>query len=162
HVERMTSVSFAYTGEHSVKNIAKPVRAYRVQFGGLTSVMATSTSTQTPPEPRERAGPSIAVLPFANLTQDVSLEPLCDGLTEDTITKLSRLPDASIIARNSTLQYKGKAVDVRQVGRELGVRYVLEGSIQALHDRVRVTAQLIDASTGEHVWADRYDRAAQN
>jgi len=158
HVERMTSVSFTYTGEHSVKNIAKPVRAYRVQFADAKPTL----STQTPPALKGRAGPSIAVLPFANLAQDVSLERLCDGLTEDTITRLSKLPDASIIARNSTLQYKGKAVDVRQVGRELGVRYVLEGSIQALHDRVRVTAQLIDASTGEHVWAERYDRAAQN
>ena len=104
------------------------------------------------------AKPSLAVLPLANLSGDARWERLADGITEDIITDLARDPDLFVIARNSTLPYKGKAADVRQVGRELGVRYVLEGSLQAVPGRVRVTAQLIDATTGGHLWAERYDR----
>ena len=104
------------------------------------------------------AKPSIAVLPLANLSGDPRWERLADGITEDLITDLARAPDLLVIARNSTLPYKGKAADVRRVGQELGVRYVLEGSLQAAAGRVRVTAQLVDATTGGHLWAERYDR----
>jgi TolB-like protein/tetratricopeptide (TPR) repeat protein len=102
--------------------------------------------------------PSIAILPLTNLSGDVKWERLADGLTEDVITGLARHPDLFVIARNSTMAYKGQSVDVRQVGRELGVRYVLESSVQAERGRVRVTAQLIDAASGGQVWAERYDR----
>ena len=102
--------------------------------------------------------PSIAVLPFDNLSGDARYERLADGLTEDIITDLSRFRDLFVIARNSTFFYKDKPTDVRQIARELGVRYVLEGSLQAQDERVRITAQLVDASTGNHVWSERYDR----
>src|SRR5439155_17414975 len=101
---------------------------------------------------------SIAVLAFANMSGDPSQDYFSDGITEDIITGLSRFSELFVIARNSSFQYKGKSPDIRQVGRELGVRYVLEGSIRRASDRVRVTAQLIDAVTGAHRWAERYDR----
>ncbi len=102
--------------------------------------------------------PAIAVLPFTNLSGDPKQDYFSDGLTEDILTELSRARDLRVIARNTTFQYKGKPVDVSKLGRELGVRYVLEGSIQRSDDRLRVTAQLIDSDTGTHIWADRYDR----
>jgi adenylate cyclase len=113
-------------------------------------------------EPPLLSRPSIAVLPFVNLSGDPQREYFSDGLTEDIITELSRFSELMVIARNSTFQYKGKAVDVRQIGRELGVRYVLEGSVRRNGDRVRITAQLIDALTGAHRWAERYDRELNN
>ena len=106
--------------------------------------------------------PSIAVLPFNNLSGDPEQDFLADGFTEDIITSLSRVPDLFVIARNSTFTYKGKPVKVQQVARDLGVRYVLEGSVQRSGDRLRVTAQLIDALDERHLWADRYDRPAEN
>jgi len=102
--------------------------------------------------------PSIAVLPFVNMSKDPDQEYLCDGMTEAIITALSKIPRMFVIARNSTFTYKGKPVKVKQVSEELGVRYVLEGSIQRSADRIRITAQLIDALTGHHLWAERYDR----
>ncbi len=102
--------------------------------------------------------PSIAVLPFVNMSEDPKQEFLCDGMTEAIITGLSKVPRLFVIARNSTFTYKGKPVKVKQVSEELGVRYVLEGSVQRSGDRVRITAQLIDALTGDHLWAERYDR----
>ena len=102
--------------------------------------------------------PSIAVLPFQNMSGDPEQEYFVDGMAEDIITALSRFPTLLVIARNSSFTYKGKAVDIKQVGRELGVRYVLEGGVRKGGNRIRITAQLIDASTGNHVWADRYDR----
>src|SRR5207302_4019130 len=102
--------------------------------------------------------PSVVVLPFVSLSGDPQQEYFSDGITEDIITELSRFSELAVIARNSTFQYKGKAVDVRQVGRELGARYVLEGSIRRISGRVRISAQLIDAETGMHRWAERYDR----
>ena len=102
--------------------------------------------------------PSIAVLPFVNMSEDPKQEFLCDGMTEEIITALSKVPRLFVIARNSTFTYKGKPVKVKQVSEELGVRYVLEGSVQRSGDRVRITAQLIDALTGNHLWAERYDR----
>ena len=103
-------------------------------------------------------GPAIAVLPFANLSGDPKQDYFSDGLTEDILTELSRARDLRVLARNTTFQYKGKAVDVGKLGRELKVRYVLEGSVRRTDDRLRVTAQLIDTETGSHIWADRYDR----
>src|SRR5262249_48761147 len=114
--------------------------------------------------PAESAGlplpdrPSVAVLPFSNLSQDPAQEYFSDGVTEDLITALSKLSGLFVIARNSVFTYKGKAVKVREVGRDLGVRYVLEGGVQRSGSRVRITAQLVDASTGYHLWAERYDR----
>ena len=102
--------------------------------------------------------PSIAVLPFQNMSNDPEQEFFADGIAEDIITALSRYPSLFVIARNSCFTYKGRAVDVKQVGRELGVRYVLEGSLRKSGNRIRVTAQLVEAETGNHVWAERYDR----
>jgi TolB-like protein len=104
------------------------------------------------------AGPSIAVLPFTNMSGDPEQEYFSDGITDDIITDLSKLGGLMVIARNSTFTYKGKAVDVRQVGRELGVRHVLEGSVRKFGGRARITAQLVDATNGDHVWSERYDR----
>ena len=114
-------------------------------------------------EPRRLAlpdKPSVAVLPFSNLSGDPEQEYFADGMVDDIITGLSRIKWLFVIARNSTFTYKGRAVDVKQVGRELGVRYVLEGSVRKDGDRVRITGQLIDAATGAHVWAERYDRSS--
>ncbi len=113
---------------------------------------------RTAEEPAAPNVPAIAVLPFTNLSGDPTQDYFSDGLTEDILTELSRARDLRVIARNTTFQYKGKAVDAGKLGRELNVRYVLEGSIQRSSDRLRVTAQLIDAATGTHIWADRYDR----
>src|SRR5207245_4430114 len=102
--------------------------------------------------------PSVAVLPFTNMSGDPEQEFVSDGVAEDVITALSRYPSLFVIARNSSFTYKGRTVDVKQVGRELGVRYVLEGSVRKAGNRIRVTAQLVEAGTGNHVWADRHDR----
>jgi adenylate cyclase len=102
--------------------------------------------------------PSVAVLPFANMSGDPEQEFFADGIAEDVITALSRYPSLFVIARNSSFTYKGRAVDVKEVGHELGVRYVLEGSLRKAGSRIRVTAQLVEAETGRHVWAERYDR----
>jgi TolB-like protein/class 3 adenylate cyclase/Tfp pilus assembly protein PilF len=134
-------------GEQRVKNIARPVRVYRVLLNGGAAKTA-------PPLPDK---PSIAVLPFENLSGDPEQEYFADGIVEEIITALSRFHGLFVIARNSSFTYKGRAVDVKQVGRELGVRYVLEGSVRKAGNRVRITGQLIDTSTGAHLWADRFD-----
>jgi adenylate cyclase len=148
HVENKLDLEFEDLGEHEVKNIVKPLRVYRVQL------MA---------EPKERRlplpqKPSIAVLPFTNMSNDPNQQYLADGTCENIITALSKIPDLFVIARNSTFTYREKAVKVQQVGRELGVKYVLEGSIQCAGNRVRIHAQLIDTKDGHHFWAERYDR----
>jgi adenylate cyclase len=140
-------------GLQSLKNIAQPIRAYRVD---PTKRVDPTLMTRPPLALPDK--PSIAVLPFTNLSGDKEQEYFSDGITEDIITELSRFSELFVIARNSSFAYKGKVVDVRQVGRELGVRYVLEGSIRRAGDRVRITGQLIDATTGVHRWAERYDR----
>jgi adenylate cyclase len=141
--------NFQDGGEQELKNISRPVRVYRLQPGGGT---AEASALVLPDRP------SIAVLPFQNLSGDPEQEYFADGMVEDIITGLSRIKWLFVIARNSTFTYKGRAVDVKQVGRELGVRYVLEGSVRKATDRVRITGQLIDSATGTHVWAERYDR----
>ena len=135
-------------GERQLKNIAQPVRVYSVQLDGASQRPALALPDK----------PSIAVLPFQNMSGDPEQEYFADGVTEDIITELSRFSQLFVIARNSSFIYKNKPIDLRQVGRELGVRYVLEGSIRRSGDRVRITAQLIDAGTGSHRWAERYDR----
>jgi adenylate cyclase len=190
-VEGKLPLGYDFLGEHAVKNIARPVRVYRVRLergasaaaslgrrgaagrrlayktvatvtvlaalgaaGGLVSwrwFQAPASSLALPDRP------SIAVLPFTNLSQDPGQEYFSDGVTEDLITGLSKVSGLFVIARNSVFTYKGKAVKVGEVGRDLGVRYVLEGGVQRAGDRVRITAQLVDAATGYHLWAERYD-----
>jgi TolB-like protein/class 3 adenylate cyclase/Tfp pilus assembly protein PilF len=144
-------LAFADLGEQNLKNIARPIRAYRVGPHKLSTPPA-----QAPlPLPDK---PSIAVLPFQNISGDPEQEVFADGMVEDITTALSKLRWFFVIARNSSFAYKGRAVDVKQIGRELDVRYVLEGSVRKGGNRLRVTAQLVEAETGNHVWAERYDR----
>jgi TolB-like protein len=141
-------------GPQVVKNIAKPVRAYRLGVGSERQ----ARQSQGKADPRLPDKPSIAVLPFENISGESAHDHLADGITEEIITTLSKVSKLFVIARNSTLVYKGRAVDIRQVGREQGVQYVLEGSVRGGGGRVRVTAQLIEAASGRHLWAQRYDR----
>ena len=142
-------------GEQALKNIARPVRVWRWSPDHREAERASPADAPlTLPDK-----PSIAVLPFANMSGDPEQEYFTDGISEDIITELSRFRDLFVIARNSSFSYKGNSPNIRQVGRELGVRYVVEGSIRRAANRVRVTAQLIDSITGSHVWAERYDRA---
>jgi len=199
-VRNKLELGYDYLGEQSVKNIALPVRVYkvlmepeaagkvigekkvkpkqwqRVVISLVAAVIVVVAAIAiwrlylrptTPPvevASKEKMAfplpdvPSIAVLPFVNMSEDPKQEFLCDGITEEIITALSRVPRLFVIARNSTSIYKGRSVKVKQVSEELGVRYVLEGSLQRSGDRVRITAQLIDALTGHHLWAERYDR----
>jgi adenylate cyclase len=146
---------FEDLGAQAIKNIARPVGIHRVRIAeaaGLTGAAVPASDGTT-----SSNRPSIAVLPFQNMSGDPEQEYFSDGIVEDIITALSRNHALFVIARNSTFTYKGRAVDVKQVGRELGVRYVLEGSVRKSADRVRVTGQLIDTSTGAHLWADRFD-----
>jgi adenylate cyclase len=144
------AVRFEDLGEQRFKNIARPVRAYRVALGQIEA-----TPSLVPATP---GAPSIAVLPLNNMSADPEQEHFADGLAEDLITDLAQISGLLVVARNSTFTYKGRPVSVPQVGRELGVRYVVEGSVRKVDNRVRITAQLIDAATNTHVWADRYDR----
>jgi len=193
-VEGKLPFAFEFSGEHTVKNIARPVRVYRLR-------LEPGASSKTSPRPAvirrwsrrvaaavaivvllgaggwaswrwlgpsESDGlplpdkPSVAVLPFANVSQDATQEYFSDGVTEDLITGLSKMSGLFVIARNSVFTYKGKPVNVRQVGRDLGVRYVLEGGVQRAGNRVRITAQLVDARSGYHIWAERYDREVRD
>jgi TolB-like protein len=146
-------VAFEDLGEQQVKNISRPVRAFRARLA------AAKAAAETPPVLALPDKPSLAVLPFQNMTGDAEQEYFVDGMVEEITTAISRLPWLFVIARNSSFTYKGKSVDVKQVGRELGVRYVLEGSVRKAGNRVRITGQLIDATTGNHIWADRFDGA---
>jgi TolB-like protein/class 3 adenylate cyclase/Tfp pilus assembly protein PilF len=146
-------VAFDDMGEHAVKNIARPVRIYRLRRE--TTAIPSRASASMPPS---RPPLSIVVLPFNNLGGDAEQEYLADGITDDLTTDLSRIAGSFVIARNSAFTYKGKPVDIKQLGRELGVAYALEGSVRRAGDRVRVNAQLIDTESGAHVWADRFDR----
>jgi adenylate cyclase len=151
-VENKMDLEYEFLGDQSVKNIAKPVRAYSVKREYTTSHHKGAGEPKLPDKP------SIAVLPFTNISEDPGQEYFSDGITEEIITSLSKVTGLLVIARNSTFTYKGKPVKVQQVGQELGVQYVLEGSVRKAGDRVRITAQLIDAKTGHHLWAERYDR----
>ena len=147
-------VNFDDTGEQTLKNITRPVRVYRVRLEAAAKTLS--------PAPTLPDKPSIAVLPFQNMSGDPEQEYFADGVVEDIITALSRIRWLFVIARNSSFTYKGRAVDVKQVGRELGVRYVLEGSVRRAANRVRVTGQLIDVSTGAHLWGDRFEGALED
>jgi adenylate cyclase len=155
-VENKLGLEFEYLGEQAVKNIRKPVRVYRVRTESVGSGVEMDKDLPLPDKP------SIAVLPFVNMSGDPEQEYFSDGLSEDLITALSQIPNMFVIARNSTFVYKEKPVNVQKVSRELGVRYVLEGSVRKVGKRVRITAQLIDALKGHHLWAERYDRDLEN
>jgi TolB-like protein/class 3 adenylate cyclase len=177
HVRDRLPFVFEDLGEQQVKNIARPVRVYRVR-ATLTHPVANAPGSplsrnagEGAERRRREAGegslplpdkPSIAVLPFANMSGDPEQEYFADGMVEEIITALSCIRWLFVIARNSTLTYKGQAVDVKEVGRELGVRYVLEGSVRKAGTQVRITAQLIDALTGTHLWAGRFDGSLED
>jgi len=150
HVRGKVAVNFENLGEQRLKNMQEPVGVYRVRAG--------DASLEVLPVLALPEKPSVAVLPFQNMSGDSEQEYFADGMVEDIFTGLSRIKWLFVIARNSTFTYKGKAVDVKRIGRELGVRYVLEGSVRRAANLVRITAQLIEAETGRHVWAERYDR----
>ena len=154
--------TFEDGGEQAMKNIARPVRVYRVRAensAGSSPLVAPTIADAPLPLPDK---PSIAVLPFQNMSGDPEQEYFADGMVEDIITALSRFKSLFVIARNSSFIYKGKAVDVKQVGRELGVRYVLEGSVRKAGGKVRITGQLIDSETGAHLWANRFDGSPED
>ena len=156
-VKDKLAVGYEAASEQSFKNIAEPVRALHVREGATAAAAVAPTDDDSRPH-----RPSLAVMPFANLSGDPEEDYFADGITEDLITECSRFQELIVIARNSVVSYKGKAVRVQEVGRELGVRYVLEGSIRKAGRRVRITAQLVDAATGHHLWAERYDRELED
>jgi len=156
HVGDKLPFAFADLGEQTVKNIARPVRVFGMSAAGAAALPAA-------PKPAPAASlalpdrPSIAILPFVNLSGDPEQSYFADGITEDIITELSRFRSLFVIARNSSFAYRGASVDIRKVGAELGVRFVVEGSVRKLGSRLRLTAQLIEAGSGSHLWAERYD-----
>jgi len=154
-VEGKLDVGFEDRGEQQLKNISKPVRAYAVRAGAYSA--PTERLSAAPPLP-DKLSIAIAVLPFENMSGDPEQEYFADGMVEEITTALSRFKWLFVIARNSSFTYKGKAVNVKQVGRELGVRYVLEGSVRKAAGKVRITGQLVDAISGAHIWADRFER----
>jgi adenylate cyclase len=164
-VANKLGLEYENLGEHQVKNITRPIRVYRVLThpGAVAHKVAQARETLEPASVEKMAfplpeKPSIAVLPFDNMSGDPSQDYLGDGISENIITALAYIPEMFVIARNSSFTYKGKPVKVQQVSEELGVRYVLEGSVMKSENKVRITAQLIDALTGGHMWSERYDR----
>ena len=155
HVRQKLSLAYQDGGEQRVKNFAEPVRVYRIMphhnGGGVIETQVTNAG-----------GPSIVVLPFVNISGDAEQEFFADGLTEDILTELSRFKHLFVISRNTAFKYRGKAVDVRQVARELHVQYAVEGSVRKVGNRVRITVQLIDAEADRHIWAERYDRQLED
>jgi TolB-like protein/class 3 adenylate cyclase len=154
-------LTFDDIGEQSLKNIVRPVRVYRVRLAAAENTPKSATISGGPVLPLPDK-PSIAVLPFANMSGDPEQDYFADGMVEEIITALSRIRWLFVIARNSSFTYKGQTIDVKQVGQELGVRYVLEGSVRKAGQRVRITGQLIDALTGTHLWADRFDGSLED
>ncbi len=153
HLKNKIRVGFDDLGRQSLKNIAEPVRTYRVLGAAHGAPAAHRAAIDRP---------SIAVLPFTNMSGDPEQEYFSDGITEDIITELSHFRDLNVIARNSSFQYRGKDVDVKRIGRDLGVQYIVEGSVRRVDDRVRITAQLVDTVDDSHLWAERYDRDARD
>ncbi len=149
-------------GEQTLKNIDEAVRVYRVRASTHSEAAPGSHSAETLPGLASCEKPSVAVLPFANMSDDPEQEHFTDGLTDDIITDLSKIGGLTVIARTAVFTYKNRAVKIPDVGRELGVRYVLEGSVRKVDDQVRITAQLVDAVAGHHLWAERYDRDVSN
>ena len=159
-VKARLDLSVSDLGDTQLKNIAEPIRVYLLRVGTAIEGIAKAGKEFPPPLASTAPPPklSIAVLPFSNMSGDAEQEYFADGISEDTITALSKLPQLFVIARNSSFTFKGRNVNVPEVGRSLGVRYVLEGSVRKSGNRVRITAQLIDATTGGHLWAERFDR----
>jgi adenylate cyclase len=151
HVRGKVQVSFEDLGEYNLKNMAEPVRVYRTTSTDPSAAVTTSSRGSGSPKP------SIAVLPFTNLSGDPEQQYLSDGITEDIVTELSRYHELLVIAPNSSFQYRDKSMNMKRVGRELGAEYLVEGSLRKAGDRLRVTAQLIEAATGAHLWAEKYD-----
>jgi adenylate cyclase len=162
-VKARLDVQVSDLGHTQLKNIAEPMRVYSLQVGSPAQAKPATPvegkSEEKPPAPRPASDkPSIAVLPFANMSGDAEQEYFADGISEDIITALSKLSQLFVIARNSSFTFKGKNVHIGEVGKSLGVRYVLEGSVRKSGARVRIAAQLVDATTGGHLWAERFDR----
>src|SRR5499426_2200562 len=166
-VKARLDLSVSDLGQTRLKNIAEPLRVYSLAVGGAAKTKPQSQAEAVAPiapsaTPRLPDKPSIAVLPFTNMSGDLEQEYFVDGMTDDLITALSRLSGLFVIARHSVFTYKGKAVKVQEVSKELGVRYVLEGSVRKTDKQVRINAQLVDATTGHHLWAERYDQPLQD
>jgi adenylate cyclase len=162
HVQGRLDLAFEALGPLNLKNIAQPVEAFVVRLDGPVPKSVERSLVHNTGEPLPLPGkPSIAVLAFTNMSGDPDQEYFSDGIADDIITELSRSRSLFVIARNSSFAYRGRSVDVRRIARELGVRYVLEGSVRRHNVRVRVTAQLIDAIVGNEIWAERYDRDVQ-
>jgi TolB-like protein/class 3 adenylate cyclase len=162
-VRSKVEIVFDDMGPRPLKNIAEPVQAWRVRFESQNPSAEQSISTATEPQALALPDkPSIVVLPFQNMSADPEQDYFADGLVEDIITALSRFKSLFVIARNSSFTYKGKVVDIKQVGRELGVRYVLEGSVRKAGARLRITGQLIETATGAHLWAEKIDGALED
>ena len=159
-VRKILPLQFTDLGAQTVKNIEEPIRAYEVKAQGVeaSSALEEASSLADGKPLALPDKPSIAVLPFENMSGDPEQEYFADGMVEDIITALSRFKSLFVIARNSSFTFKGRAVDIKEVGRRLGVRYVLEGSVRKASGKVRITGQLIDAITGAHLWADRFER----
>jgi adenylate cyclase len=151
-------ITFEDTGSQSLKNIAEPMRVWRIEINSPTTPRVSTHSLANDAEPLALPDrPSIAVLPFQNMSGDPDQDYFADGMVDEIITALSRFKFLFVSARHSSFTYKGKVVDIKQVGRELGVRYVLEGSVRKAAGKVRLIGQLIDAATGTHLWADRFE-----
>ena len=163
-VDGKVKLAFEDCGERSVKNIARPVRVWRLCIEGAPAMAPAKAAAPVAPAPTGVPSdrPSIAVLPFQNMSGDAEQEYFSDGITEDIITDLSKLSGLMVIARNSTFTYKGKPIDVQEVGKRFGVSHVLEGSVRRAGGRVRITAQLLESGTAHHVWAERYDRGLED
>lgn len=161
-VKARLDLSVSDLGAISLKNIAEPIRVYSLEVGAPSEASRAVVLNRVPEIPERPNKPSIAVLPFQNMSGDPEQEYFADGIVEDIITALSRFKSLFVIARNSSFTYKGRAVDIKQVGRELGVRYVLEGSVRKAGGRVRITGQLIDSDTGAHLWADRFEGSLED
>jgi adenylate cyclase len=157
-VEGKLDLPFEAIGPQKVKNIDKPVRVYRLDLPSVRSGPVADLSE--PPQLRDK--PSIAVLAFDNMSGDPEQEYFSDGITEDIITALSRFRELFVVARNSSFSYKGKSTKVQEIGRDLGVDYLVEGSVRKAHQRVRITVQLVEAASGNHIWAERYDRELED
>ena len=155
-VQGKVTANFVDTGEQRLKNIPRPVRVYCLKLDGEGAAEPAAAPLPSPEQP------SIAVLPFQNMSGDLEQDHFCDGLVEDIITTLSKLAGLRVIARNSSFVYKGRSVDVREAAKQLGVRYILVGSVRKSRNRIRATVQLIDANDGAHVWAERYDRSIED
>ena len=154
HVRNKVELQFEDLGEQSIKNMVESVRVFR-------ATGPDAAARGTPDRARKLSKPSVAVLPFTNMSGDPGQQYFSDGITEDIITELSRFHELAVVARNTSFQFRDKTVDVRRLGRELGVQYVVEGSVRRMGDRLRITAQLIDAASGNHLWAERFDRDQQ-